>query len=51
MKLVRKAPTCIGIGLLSAGICLLLSCFLPNIIIVCLEAVLLILAGFILLKN
>ncbi len=43
---MKKNSKLIGICIMAAGVMVLLACFLPPIVMVCLEAVLLILVGF-----
>jgi|GEM_PF-3218530 hypothetical protein len=46
-----SCPCTVGIGLLVAGFSMLLACFLPYIVIVCIQAILLILAGLLIVRN
>ena len=47
---LRKISVIIGMCLLSAGIGILIACFLPTAVLVCTEALLLIIAGFLCLR-
>ncbi len=48
---MKKLSALVGICLLSAGAGILLSCFLPLAVLVCIEALLLIIAGILCLKS
>ena len=47
---MKKLTAFIGIGVLCVGFGILVACFLPPAVLVCIEAVLLILAGFLAMK-
>lgn len=44
---MKKNNKLVGVGIIAAGAMILLSCFLPPVVLVCVEAVLLIVAGVI----
>ncbi len=44
--IMRKNSKLIGICIMAMGVTILVSCFLPSVALVCIEALLLIFAGF-----
>ena len=50
MKKFTALSALIGVGVLCIGLGILVACFLPPVLVVCIEAILLILAGFLALK-
>lgn len=48
---MKKIPFLIGLGLLATGFGILVSIFLPDSILICIQAILLIVAGFLIINS